>query len=493
MAAEQTLLPDPTVEDIIHSEVQGMAAMTFAYMWRFKNKNSSHEMDEIKNERIESIIEYTGLFKNEMKFAKNFIRRCDVDNKNIIGNKTYASFENMFYKIVIGHKQFKAFPKLNRCNDFNAFKLCQVHDDCYDNNHNYDEICSGWIANCQKAWVINFCQRMERNQTSDKNYYWIKVKEDDDFINYGDTSYSCQLEQNYETFYTDILTSFRNMIRPMYCDCVDDYIHTQSDTIRAISLLWSQTSDNMVATGARLVAKDRMIHIQLREGKLLPYGEIDKNTERWVPIPTFKYKRNFPNVAIYKNGTEYTLEENKDFLPIHHLYAKTICLQKLTFDENHLLTGVRFNYEYLGQDLERHFKLEAKYVGFNYEYGNITAQTKYHEQSCKQLPELILNNPDDPLKFNTHPHDSKKNQFITIRASDLIKDASQTTIPFFDLLEIAPNTSQPITAIELFHKGQLDGTSGGYVSLKIYPINLTMYMNLPLINDSLIIDNTTIP
>ncbi|XP_044001369.1 uncharacterized protein LOC122847636 [Aphidius gifuensis] len=297
------------------------------------------------------------------------------------------------------------------------------------------------------------------------------------YTNFGDMNYQCQpFEHHLMTRLDHLPYKVNNLRIPVYCNCIDDSIHTDSNTIRAFSLLWSQTSDKMVATGARLVAKDRMIHIQLREGKLLPFGEIDKATERWVPLPVFEYSQNFPSVAIDSNGRRYSLNENIDFVSIHHLYARSICLQKLTFDQEHLLTGVRFNYEYLGEGLEGRFKLEAKYVGFNYQHGNMTSETKYKEQSCKQLRELILNNPDDPLKFDTHPSDSKENQFIKIGATDLTKDASQTTIPFFDILEISPQISVPITGIELFHKGQFDGTSGGYISLKVHPVNLTMYI-----------------
>ncbi|XP_044019961.1 uncharacterized protein LOC122860281 [Aphidius gifuensis] len=244
----------------------------------------------------------------------------------------------------------------------------------------------------------------------------------------------------------------------------------------------------MVATGARLVAKDRMIHIQLREGNLLPYGGVDKKTERWIPLPTFEYNGNFPNVASFTNGTTSLLKEYLDFILIDQLNSRKICLQKLTFDEEHLLTGVRFKYENFNS-----LKLETKYDGFNYQHGNVTTERKYKEQSCEQLPELILNHPDDPLKFEKNLHDSKENQFISIRASDLFKDASQTTIPFFDLLEVAPETSVPITGIELFHKGQLDGTSGGYISLKLYPLNLTMYMNPLSVYYDLNTENITIP
>ncbi|XP_044020422.1 uncharacterized protein LOC122860597 [Aphidius gifuensis] len=447
-------------KQIIYTEVQSMAAMAFAYMWRRENNKAINELNEVKMERIKSIIEYTN-------------------------HKTYAAFDNVFYKIVLFREHFEPTDTITEWEIPDPFRMCQIHNNCRDSNHEYDKICPGWIINCQRALTIEYCHRNEKDLTSTKNYYWMIVRDSEKSMNFGDTNYECEPFpfHRMNIFHTDYI---KNIQIPVYCDCIDDGIYTRNDTIRAFSLLW-------VATGARLVAKDRMIHIQLREGKLLPYGEIDKKTERWIPLPTFEYYENFPNVAIDSNGKRHSLSENIDFVSIHHLYARTICLQKLTLDEEHLLTAVRFNYEYLGKGLERRFKLEVKYVGFNYQHGNITSTRKYKKQSCKKLPELILNNPDDPLKFNTHPHDSKENQLIKIRASDLIKDASQTTIPFFDLLEIAPETSLPITGIELFHKGQIDGTSGGYISLKIYPINLTMYMNPPLLPDTLNIQNITIP
>lgn len=73
-------------KQIIYTEVQGFAAMAFSYMWICKNKNVLDEMHEVKNQRIQNIIDYTNLFKNTMKDTRNVIRRCDVnqrDNKKI--------------------------------------------------------------------------------------------------------------------------------------------------------------------------------------------------------------------------------------------------------------------------------------------------------------------------------------------------------------------------------------------------------------------------
>ncbi|XP_044020397.1 uncharacterized protein LOC122860581 [Aphidius gifuensis] len=471
---------------LIYTEVKGFAAMAFSYLWK---NGSTSEMEAVQSKRIKSIIEYTKLFQEKMKFSKNFIRRCNAKEKEeliIIGNKTYASFNNMYYTTVLDMSNFMLYTE----NPKPTFRMCQLHNECTGQSHSYDKICPGWISNCKEVWSIDYCERNEEDQTSTKNYYWIKYTELDTRKEkiLGDKNHPCKSTQlSNEVLGGSPIFKKTTEHYPVYCDCVDENIRRQSKSIRAFSFLW-------VATGARIVAQDRMIHIQLREARLLPNGGIDKESERWIPLPTFKYRKNFPNVAIYANGTKYQLKENIDFGPIHNHHDKEICLQKIISDEELLLTDVRFDYDFNTADFGKRFRLKAKYVGFNYRNGTITHKMERKGPSCKDLPELILNNPDDPLKFNTHPHDSKENQFITIRASDLIKDASQTTIPFFDLLEIAPKTSVPLNGIELFHKGQIDGTSGGYISLKLYPLNLTMYMNPPkLLPDMSNLKNITMP
>lgn len=99
-----------------------------------------------------------------------------------------------------------------------------------------------------------------------------------------------------------------------------------------------------VATGARLVAQDRMIHIQLREAKLLPYGNIDKDSERWVPLPEFEYNNYFPSSAILADGTRFPLKRNRHYGKLEQHYGDKICLKKISFDEKHLLTGILIFY-----------------------------------------------------------------------------------------------------------------------------------------------------
>lgn len=43
-----------------------------------------------------------------------------------------------------------------------------------------------------------------------------------------------------------------------------------------------------VVTGVRLVKHNRIIHMQIQEGKLLSYGYIDPSTVRWVPVDDYR-------------------------------------------------------------------------------------------------------------------------------------------------------------------------------------------------------------
>ncbi|XP_044004241.1 uncharacterized protein LOC122849558 [Aphidius gifuensis] len=467
--------------DIIFREIQVFAILAFSYTWRSMHVSFDYtdemtvEMDESKNR----IIEYTELFKYQMKSATNIIRRCDPLGKQEKG-KTYEAFDKLFYAFVVNQKNLE--PQDNvmcetSCNGFkNTKRFCELQGtDCSVNNHDYDDTCPGWMAHCVSTLSMEVCRKDPDDRSSTKLYHWIKDTHHG--FNFGNTSRKCFSNEILEAKKLNWFNPWSSVCEICVCGCMDNRIHAKTNTIRAFSLLWSETSYNMVATGARLVARDRMFHIQLREGKLLPYGKIDKNTERWIPLPKFEYDDNFPAIAIYSNGTRYSLERTIDFAPIQTAYMDKICLQKLILNEGQLLSGARFNLDYLENDSpQRCVALDVKYGSFEYQYGNITASTNY----TKQLPqptELILNSPDDPLKFKRHPYDSEENKFISIQESDMVKDASQTTIPFFDLQNVATDPSVPLSGIELFHKGQVDGTSGGYISLKIYPLNLTVYMD----------------
>lgn len=75
----------------------------------------------------------------------------------------------------------------------------------------------------------------------------------------------------------------------------------------------------------RFVKKNRIIHIQIQEGKLLPRGNIDASTVRWVPVEDYK----ITDRKIYNGQDYHTFSWEK----------RAVDLDDLEADEGHVLTG----------------------------------------------------------------------------------------------------------------------------------------------------------
>lgn len=81
-----------------------------------------------------------------------------------------------------------------------------------------------------------------------------------------------------------------------------------------------------MVTGLRIIKYNRIIHLQIQEGKLLPYGYIDNSTVRWVPVDDFKITDRGVT-----SGTDYHTLTNND---------RTLLLDELVSHEaNHIITG----------------------------------------------------------------------------------------------------------------------------------------------------------
>ena len=90
-----------------------------------------------------------------------------------------------------------------------------------------------------------------------------------------------------------------------------------------------------------------------------------------------------------------------------------------------------------------------------------------------------MTNPHIPIK-TTNPSVplSKSNQFIKLQASDYGKDASQTTVPFFDAQPCISSTPSPLSGVGLFLKGQ--DKYGGFITPKIFTYDLVWHIKISL-------------
>ena len=104
-------------------------------------------------------------------------------------------------------------------------------------------------------------------------------------------------------------------------------------------------------TGVRLKKVNKIIHIQIKEGKLLPQGTIDPESISWKNIDDYTIlDRNV------KNGIDYhTIAWEK----------RAVDLDDLVPPPDHLLTGLRFKL------LGAHLNLEIHATPFNFTTGTL--------------------------------------------------------------------------------------------------------------------------
>jgi len=90
-----------------------------------------------------------------------------------------------------------------------------------------------------------------------------------------------------------------------------------------------------------------MLHLQIQQGKLLPYGRIDPSTVRWVPLDDFK-------ITDVANGP---ITEGTDYIALK-FESRNMGLDDISVDEgeneNRVVTG------------EQHLPMRLKFRFFQY-------------------------------------------------------------------------------------------------------------------------------
>lgn len=80
-----------------------------------------------------------------------------------------------------------------------------------------------------------------------------------------------------------------------------------------------------MVTGIRFIKKNRIIHLQIQEGELLPLGGINETTVKWKPIDP--YTINDEDVTVGKDFHMLTWE------------SRSLDLDDLTVPERSIITG----------------------------------------------------------------------------------------------------------------------------------------------------------
>ncbi|XP_044574926.1 uncharacterized protein LOC123258779 [Cotesia glomerata] len=332
---------------------------------------------------------------------------------------------------------------------------------------------------------------------SSRRYGYFTGIDGEDKKQYGDPD---RFFENLE-YSSDVSSSYDwgSMRYCDYCICTCAIKPSRSPHVITAISLRDQVSDienNMAISGAKFVKKDGMIHIQILEGEVLPHGQL--GYEVWKPLEEFTYNESTKKFYVLKNNeSQIPLEFGVDYARPHEMNLNNVMAPK-----KHAITGVRWRFA--GDSLEfpkrkqGPIELQVRVTSLDFSRGKLinldqSSWITPKEQVLKD--ELILENPDNPnyVSENTgwifgNQEDPQygqlkihstvtSNKFVKFRASDLIKDAGQSTVPFFDGRETIMYKSF-LGGVGLVHRGLPD--SGGHIAFKIFDFDMSPYF---IIND----------
>ncbi|KAH8370848.1 hypothetical protein KR093_005218 [Drosophila rubida] len=315
--------------------------------------------------------------------------------------------------------------------------------------------CSGRIHNCQFIdSVLSVCQSPEN---SFRRYEYIDYSEG---RRLGEKVY-CERP-------TNKLESWNSFIfyKCNYCFCVCDEQGPKSDRYFNLRETLSDVKANKVVTGVRFVKENRILHLQIQQGELLPGGLIDNSTVDWEEVSN--YKIDDPSV---REGVDYhTLSYQRRSIDLDDV--------RIDDDKTLVVTGVGF------QVLDGHLNLKVRFSKFDFVEGQLidpeVNSVWLANDNIYERQKLNLDGLDMPIRSEIKSKPlSQDTQYLEFTNSDIYKDASQSTIPFIDIQDVASIPPVALSGVGIYYKG-VQGY-GGFVAPKIFSYDISPH--LPWINN----------
>ncbi|GJQ85434.1 hypothetical protein Trydic_g23860 [Trypoxylus dichotomus] len=304
--------------------------------------------------------------------------------------------------------------------------------------------CKGKLYDCVslKSMEMSVCPT---SYNSPRRYDYIEYK---DHTLLGQKSSCSQATVTYNT-----------IERCAYCMCFCDD-DSSSDRYISLRRAFSDTEANKVVTGVRFVKANRIIHLQVQQGEMLPHGIINASTLEWVPINNFKILDRY-----ISNGRDYLkLNRSNNAMDLH--------VNEVTNERpKRVITGIRFFV--LKMESNSHLNFEIRETAFDFTTGKLyptsnqwTENLQTEFSSTNRREKISIEDVDVPTRATTeNTVRSKGNQYIKFTPSSIEKDAAQTTVPFIDAQDVVPATPTPLIGAGVYYKATEN--YGGFIGLKI--------------------------
>ncbi|CAG9773545.1 unnamed protein product [Ceutorhynchus assimilis] len=240
--------------------------------------------------------------------------------------------------------------------------------------------------------------------------------------------------------------------------CLCDEEGHLSDRYIFVGPVLADIKNNSVVTGVRLIKKNRILHLQIQEGKLLPYGYINQSTVHWVDVDNHKFD----------DADVFTMRYGR----------RSMALDNIQGDENHIVTGVHF--EFVHDKI--HLKLHVS--PFDWHTGRVDHNKGYYRYTNQERRSKInIDNLDIPTNSYREIgkwYHQQMYSYVEFTHSSFEKDAAQSTVPFIDIQEVANKPAVPLSSAGIYHKGR--SGYGGFIAPRIWTYNFANHLSSKLPN-----------
>uniref|UniRef100_A0A146MEH4 Uncharacterized protein n=1 Tax=Lygus hesperus TaxID=30085 RepID=A0A146MEH4_LYGHE len=442
---QQMLFNMYTTLQLTQLKAYTMVHFSWMLLRLYDQGNFTVESELLKTSYLERMSQQALALKAVMKDCKNDMWACDP--KEHVEGETFTKVTKFLQGYIVNEVDLNGD---NTCRENCAFYKYAKQQGCFKDQFCANQPpCRGNVVGCKfvdsDMWI---CQSPH---FSERRYDWIEYENGRTL---GQREQCTRAVKKVDSWWRYLFWHCSYCF--CYCDDPQDSLSDRFFSLRPVTV---DTRSNKVMTGMRFVKLNRIIHLQVQEGELLPHGEINETTVKWVPVKEFGIK-------------DEGVEKGRDYhmLTWEH---RALDLDDIQLPQGHLLTGIRI------RRLGGHMNLEVQGTEFNYTsgtlthngsksqwFGNDNTDGAFHEPRTAH----ILQNPDIPNRSSgLNKIDSRPDTFIEFTASDSDLDVAQTTVPFIDLQPVAPRPPCPLVGAGVFHKGRR--YSGGFVGLKAFTFN----------------------
>ncbi|KAK9883216.1 hypothetical protein WA026_001406 [Henosepilachna vigintioctopunctata] len=424
------------------TEIKGYTMVQFSYMLLklYDKGNFTKESALTRMNYEERSNQAVQVVKNAMKEASREYWRCDP--KEHVKGKTYEEITQLLQGYIINEV------------DMNSDGTCRENCQEYQYAKNYgcfknlfcrqQRPCNGKILNCK--FIDSDMEVCTADPRSGRRYESIEYENG---LVYG-------RKQSCPRGVTKVDSWWRWLFwHCSYCRCICDEQGAFSDRYFNMRPVIADIENNKVVTGLRFVKKNRIIHLQIQQGTLGPFGIIISNSTGWKEVEDYRIH----DRSVYSGRDYHILTWEKRALDLDDLVA----------DANHVLTGVKF------KEIGSHLNFEIYTTPFNFSTGKLIEPLE--KSVWKDNPNTDVSHKHPRSKVTIYSPDvptrspspsipvSRTDQFIEFTHTDFERDAAQTTVPFLDAQPVDMLEPVPLAGAGLFYKSKVN--YGGFITPKV--------------------------